>query len=114
MMAERFDSRARQANTRLALHHSISMIGTGLTQAFSTVLRFGHKTLRISGLFCLLVFLLPLFLILTKDWICVLVVVHAFTAAVRLQNAPVARTLSACSSTTVPSSAVEGEYRAFR
>lgn len=113
MMAEMFDSRNRQANTQLASGQPIPMTGLGPLQLFSGVVRSGLKTLRTYAVFCLIVLLLPVFLALTRDWICVLVVFKAFTAAVRLQNVPPARTLSSCSSTGLPASAVKGENRAL-
>lgn len=101
MMVEMFNSRGGQANSQPALGYSISKAGHGPFQSLSGVMRSGLKTLRVYAVFGLLVLLLPLFLALTRDWICVLVVFQAFAAAVRLQNAPAARDLTSCSSTSV-------------
>lgn len=53
----------------------------------------------------------PLFLMLTSDWIGLLVAFQAITSAVRLQNAPAAKTLAACSSANVSANNVKGECR---
>ncbi len=113
MMVEMFDPRDRQANMRPALGDSIAKSGLGPFQSFHRIVRSGLNALRTYAIFCLLVLLLPLFLALTRDWICVLVVFQAFAAALRLQNAPTSRALSSCSLTSLPASAVKGEHRAL-
>ena len=62
------------------------------------VVRSGSKTLRINPVLCFLWFLFPLSLILISDWIGLLVVFQAATVALRLRNAPAAKTLAASAS----------------
>ena len=112
-MVEIFDPRIRQAKTEPTLGDSISNAGRGPLQPFRRAVRSGLKVLRTYAAFCLLVLLLPFFLALTRDWICVLVVFKAFTAAVRLQDVPADGTNFSCSSTIMPASAVKGEHRAI-
>ena len=114
MMVETFDSRTRQMNSQAALGCSNTKTSLGPIQLFCESVRSGLKALRIYAVFCLLVLLLPLFLAITKDWICILVVFQAFASAVRLQNSPASRPLSTCSSTSLSPSAIEGEYRALQ
>jgi hypothetical protein len=113
MKVEMFDPRNRQANMRPALGYSVSKTGLSPFQSFGRVVRSGLKVLHTYAVFCLLVLLLPLFLALTRDWICVLVVFQAFAAAVRLQNSPAPSALSSCSLTSLQASAVKGENRAL-
>lgn len=48
----------------------------------------GSKILETNRISCFLWLLLPLFLILSSDWIGILVVFQAMTTALRLRNAP--------------------------
>jgi hypothetical protein len=75
------------------------------------VVNSGSKIFRMNPALLSLWLLFPLFLTLTSDWIGLLVVFQAMSAAVRLRNAPAAKTLAACSSTVVPAKRVKGEYR---
>jgi len=75
------------------------------------VIASGFKILGPNGVLCAFWLLFPLFLILSSDWIGVLVVFQAMTAALHLRNAPAAKILSVSSSNSVPSGAIKGEYR---
>jgi hypothetical protein len=73
----------------------------------------GSKLLRKNSALFYLWLLFPLFLVLTSDWIGLLIVFQAMTAAVRLRNAPAAQTIAACSSPSVSARRVKGGYRAL-
>lgn len=73
----------------------------------------GSKVLRINPALCFLWLLFPLSLILISDWIGLLVLFQAATVAVRLRNAPAAKTLATCSPASAPANPIRGEYRAL-
>lgn len=82
-------------------------------QPLVEVVRSGAKVFRMNPLLFSLWFLLPLLLVLTSDWIGVLVAFQAMTAALRLRNGPAAKALATCSSASVPANTVKGECRAL-
>lgn len=71
----------------------------------------GSRIFRMNTALFSLWLLFPLFLILTSDWIGLLVVFQAMTAAVRLRSAPAAKALAVSPCTSVSANRVEGEYR---
>ncbi len=72
------------------------------------VVRSGSRLVRMnSALFSLWV-LFPLLLLFTSDWIGLLVVFQAMTAAVRLRSTPAAKSLAAFSSMTAAPDRCEG------
>ncbi|HEV2136214.1 MAG TPA: hypothetical protein VGR47_18390 [Terracidiphilus sp.] len=71
----------------------------------------GSRVFRMNALVFSLWLLFPLFLMLASDWIGLLVIFQAMTAALRLQNAPAATAVRVRSSTRVPANRVRGEYR---
>jgi hypothetical protein len=75
------------------------------------VVYYGAKLSRTNTILLPLWLLFPLFLILTSDWIGLLVIFQAVTVAVRMQNTAAEKTLAACSATSVSSNRGEGEYR---
>lgn len=68
----------------------------------------GSRIFRTNAILFSLWLMFPLFLILTSDWIGLLVVFQAITAALRLRIAPA---LAVCPSTRVSANRVKGEYR---
>jgi hypothetical protein len=80
-------------------------------QPIAEVIGSGSKVFHTNPILFSLWLLLPLSFALSSDWIGLLVVFQAMTAAVRLHNAPAANALASCSSTTRPAHTVEGECR---
>ncbi len=72
----------------------------------------GSRTLRMNSTLFSLWFLFPLLLIVTSDWIGLLVIFQALTAAVRLRTLPAAKTLAAFSSIDGSSTGCERQCRA--
>lgn len=71
----------------------------------------GSKTFAMNPALFSLWLLFPLFLVLTSDWIGLLVIFQAVTAAVRLRNTPAVKSPATCSSTCVSANGIKGEYR---
>lgn len=71
----------------------------------------GSRIFRMNVVVFSLWLLFPLFLMLASDWIGLLVIFQAMTAALRLQNAPEARAVAVCPSRRVSAKRVKGEYR---
>lgn len=86
------------------------LVWDGLRPVFEVVCS-GSKVFRMNAALFSLWLLFPLFLVLTSDWIGLLVVFQAMTAAARLRNVPAAKALAACSSTRTSANRVKGEYR---
>jgi hypothetical protein len=82
-------------------------------QPMAEVIGSGSKVFHINPVLFFLWLLLPLSLALSSDWIGLLVVFQAMTAALRLRPAPAASALASCSSTNRPAHTVEGECRAL-
>ena len=72
--------------------------------------RSGSRVFRMNPAVFSLWLLFPMLLTLTSDWIGLLVVFQAMTAAVRLQNSPAAKTLAAVSSMSAAPNRYEGQY----
>jgi hypothetical protein len=72
----------------------------------------GSRIFRMNSALFSLWFLFPLLLIVTSDWIGLLVVFQALTAAVRLRALPAAKTLAAFSSIDGSSTGCERQCRA--
>lgn len=73
------------------------------------VVSYGSKVFRVHAALFALWFLFPLFLVVTSDWIGLLVVFQALTAAVRLRTIPAAKTLAAFTTFDAASGHCEGE-----
>jgi hypothetical protein len=73
----------------------------------------GSRVFRMNAAVFSLWLLFPLFLMLASDWIGLLVIFQAMTAALRLQSAPVAKADVVPSSRRASANRVKGEYRAL-
>lgn len=109
-MAETINTLASRATPDSPRRRSFEPVRKRLKPLLEVV-NSGSKVLRINPVVFSLWLLLPLFLTLTSDWIGLLVVFQAMTAAVRLRKASPARTLAACSPASVSTSRVKGECR---
>jgi hypothetical protein len=70
--------------------------------------RSGSRLIRMNSALFSLWALFPLLLLVTSDWIGLLVVFQAMTAAARLRSAPAAKSLAAFSSMTAAPDRCEG------
>lgn len=112
-MAETVHFPARPATVVRPWHRGSELFRNRLARILE-VISTGSKVFRMNPILFFLWILFPLFLVLTSDWIGLLVVFQAITAAVRLRHAPVARKLSYCSSSSAPASRIKGEIRVLR
>jgi hypothetical protein len=77
------------------------------------VVNSGSKVLQVNPVILFLSLLFPFFLALTSDWIGLLVVFQAATAAICLRNAPATKALVADSAMKFSTNLVKGEPRAL-
>jgi hypothetical protein len=89
---------------------SPELVRNGLRPWFEVV-SWGSKVFRMIPVLFSIWLLFPLFLMLTSDWIGLLIVFQAMTSAVCLQKTPAAKPLTACSSANVSANNVKGECR---
>ena len=112
-MAETIDFRSRSASTDDTRLRGAELVRVSLARLIEIV-GSGSRVFRMNPLLFFLWVLFPLFLVLTSDWIGLLVIFQAITAAVRLQNAPTAKKLAYWSPSSAPASRLKGEYRVLR
>jgi hypothetical protein len=89
---------------------SPELVRKGLRPLFE-IASLGSKVFRMIPVLFSIWLLFPLFLMLTSDWIGLLIVFQAMTSAVCLQKTPAAKPVAACSSTSAPPNNVKGECR---
>ncbi len=102
---------ARLANAASFWHRS-PVLDPNRRKPMLEVFSSGSKAFRVNSALFAMWFLFPLFLILSSDWIGLLVIFQALTAAVRLRTMPAAKTLAAFSSMDAASASCEREYGA--
>ena len=107
-MAEMTHFLARLAKVASLWRRSAKFVPNRL-RSMSEVIGSGSKVFRMNPVVFCLWLLYPFFLILTSDWIGLLVVFQAMTAAVRLRNTAAAKTLAAFSSMSTASDNCKGE-----
>ena len=84
--------------------HSAKLVPNRLKPMIE-VISFGSKVFRMNPVVFLVWLVFPFFLVLTSDWIGLLVVFQAMTAAVRLRNRAATKTLAGFSSMSSASAA---------
>jgi hypothetical protein len=90
--------------------HNSAPLRNSLKPLFQTACS-GTKILHMSSVALFLWLLFPLFLMLTSDWIGLLVVFQAMTVAVRLRDESAEKAITASSSTSISVNKFKGEYR---
>ena len=96
-MTETINFSAHLAKVASLWRRSPELVRNGL-RAMMKAVRSGSKLIRMNAALFSLWLLFPLFLLLTRDWIGLLVVFQAMTAAGRLRSTPAAKRLAAFSS----------------
>lgn len=109
---EMIDLSAHQVKVASRWRRSLEFVRNMITRIVEVVY-YGAKLSRTNTILLPLWLLFPLFLFLTSDWIGLLVVFQAVTVAVRIRNTAVAKTLAACSATSVSSTGGKGEHHAL-
>jgi hypothetical protein len=109
---EIIDSSAHQVKVASLWHRSLKLVRNRITRIVEVVY-YGAKLSRTNAVLLPLWLLFPVFLILTSDWIGLLVIFQAVTVAVRMGNTAAAKTLAACSAADASSARGNGEYRAL-
>jgi hypothetical protein len=102
---------AHQAKVHSHWRRSLALIRNKLTRIVEGAC-FGSKHVRRNVVLLSFWLLFPFSLILTRDWIGLLVIFQVMTGAVRMQNVAAAKALAACSPTSMRSNWAKGEYRA--
>lgn len=111
-MKEMIHFSAHQAKAASTLSRILELVRNKTTRAINVVCS-DSKHLRTNAVLLSLWLIFPLFLFLTSDWIGLLVIFQAMTAAVRMRNSAAAETLAACSSSGVSLNRGKGDYRAL-
>jgi hypothetical protein len=109
---EMIDFSAHQVKVPSHWRRNLEFVRNRITRIVEVVY-YGAKLSRTNTVLLPLWLLFPLFLFLTSDWIGLLVVFQALTAAVRMRNIAAVKTLATCSATSVSSNKGEGEHRAL-
>lgn len=112
-MAEMIDFPAPSATVVAPWRRGAELLRSRLQRLYEIV-DSGSKVFRMNPVIFSLWFLFPLFLVVTSDWIGLLVVFQAAAAALRLQKAPVAKKLTHFSPSSAPANRIRGEYRVLR
>lgn len=107
-MKEMIYCSARHGKMALAWRRCLKVVRNRITRIVEVVY-YGVRLARTNTIFLPLLLLLPLFLILTSDWIGVLVVFQATSAAVRMRSKETAREVAACSLISAQSDRCKGE-----
>lgn len=107
-MTEKVHFSACQAKVASLWRRSAKLVPNRLRPMIE-VISSGSKVFRMNPVVFLPWLLFPFFLILTSDWIGLLVVFQAMTAAVRLRNRAAAKTLAAFSSMSAAPDNCKGE-----
>ena len=104
-----FFSRIAQA---VSIWHGNPVLDSNWAKPMFEKVSSGSRIFRTNSALFFMWFLFPLLLIVTSDWIGLLVIFQALTAAVRLRALPAARTLAAFSSVDMAAGGYERECRA--
>jgi hypothetical protein len=104
-----FSKRIAQA---VSISHRNPVLDSNWFKPMLEMVSSGSRIFRMNSALFSMWFLFPLLLIVTSDWIGLLVIFQALTAAVRLRALPAARTLAAFSAVDMVSGSCKGECRA--
>lgn len=107
-MKENINFSMRLAKQALLWHRGPVHVSNGLRPVLEMVSS-GARIFRVNSALFSMWFLFPLLLIVTSDWIGLLVIFQALTAAVRLRTSPAARSLAAFSAGDAAHGRYDGE-----